>query len=204
MMTKCLAYWYKSSKGLNENSFWGGDDLIDALIDMYDVTAEDNYLVIARDIIDYLIEFGRDYYGYYPSDYNDNYGKWNLDRRNLKPTSFMLMGQAAAASGILRVAYADLYGPQNPVVTGWKMPSDNTILVYPTILNRSGSIHIRMDRDCLSGFTVTLSNTMGYKIREYIRNEEEITLPVDDLVPGMYLLTISCRSLRVTRKIIIN
>lgn len=204
MMTKSLAYWYKASKGLNENSFWGGDDLIDALIDMYDVTEEDNYLIVARDIIDYLIEFGRDYYGYYPSDYNDNYGKWNLDRRNVKPSSFMLMGQAAAASGILRVAHADLYGPQNPVVTGLKLPSMDNILVYPTILKRSAPIHVRMDRDNLSCITVILSNTTGLKIREYIKNEGDFTIPSDGLNPGIYLLTISFQSSRVTKKIVIK
>jgi hypothetical protein len=204
MMAKCLAYWYKTSRGLNENSFWGGDDMIDALIDMYNVTAEDNYLIVARDIIDYLIEYGRDYYGYYPSDYNDSYGKWNLDRRNFKPSSFMLMGQAAAASGILRVAYADLHGPQNPVVTGLKLPSEENILVYPTILCCSESIHVKMEKDYPTGIRVMLSNTIGYKMREYIKNEEEFTISSDGLAPGMYLLTIYCQSLMMTKKILIK
>jgi hypothetical protein len=104
MMNACISYWYRENQGLSEISFWGGDDMIDALVDIYVVTGEKRFFNIARNIVDFLIEYGKDTRGYYPSDYDDNFGRWNLDQRNDAPSSYLMMGQAAAASAILRVA----------------------------------------------------------------------------------------------------
>jgi hypothetical protein len=208
MMEKCIGYWYRPSKGLSEISFWGGDDMIDALIDIYNVTGDNYYLNVAKDIIDYLIGFGRDYYGYYPSDYNDKYGRWNLDRRNLKPTSFLFMGQAAAASGILRVARADQFGPENPILTDISSIDEDQVIVYPTVLNKTGSVNIKLPQAENQTVTITLTDVSGQKVKEVrmqnIPGDEIINFSIDDQKPGLYFITINRQSMIVTKKIIIN
>lgn len=105
MMTSCINQWYTPGQGLSEISFWGGDDMIDALLDMYRETKDEEYYTIAADIMDFLSAHNRDKRGYYSSSYSDATGKWNLYRTNLTPSEIGMMGQAAAVSGFLNVAY---------------------------------------------------------------------------------------------------
>jgi len=208
MMDNCIAYFYRQSDGLHENAFWGGDDMIDALVDFYNVTADGYYLDIAKRIIGRLVAYGKDPAGYYPSDYNDAYGAWNLDRRTANPSSFMLMGQAAAASGILRVAHADLSGPQDPVTTGIRSQTEDQFLVYPTILDPGQSIHVRSFRSAALPLSIAFFDVMGSKIADYtaqdIPSGNELLIPCHDLSRGMYLLTITQGENRITRKILIS
>jgi hypothetical protein len=109
MMQACLARFYTEGKGLRENGFWGGNDMVDALEDLYEASGESSWHGYARDIVAYLIEHGRDAQGWYPSDEDDAKGDWNLDRKTIGPGTVSMMGQAAAASAMLRVAYASAH-----------------------------------------------------------------------------------------------
>ncbi|MFA5815322.1 MAG: T9SS type A sorting domain-containing protein [Bacteroidales bacterium] len=145
MINSCINYWYSENQGFNENSFWGGDDMIDALIDFYEVTAEKPYFNIARDIVDFMIEYGKDTRGYYPGDYDDNFGKWNLDRRDDTPSSYLMMGQAAAASAILRVAKVQ---STLTTVDYTKIPSSNLDKseIFPTVFSPGDPITVRFNK----------------------------------------------------------
>jgi len=130
MMNSCINMWYKPGQGLSEISFWGGDDMIDALLDLYQETAETEFLTIASDIMDFLSANNRDTRGYYAGDYDDATGKWNLYRSNRNPSQIDLMGQAAAASSFLNVAFniENVATETKLVVTPEKI---SNIKVYP-------------------------------------------------------------------------
>lgn len=106
MMEACLARSYAQGQGLKENAFWGGDDMIDALEDLHQATGEERWHAIARDILDYLVAQGRDARGWYPGDEDDARGAWNVDRRQAPAAPVSVMGQAAAAASLLRVAWS--------------------------------------------------------------------------------------------------
>jgi hypothetical protein len=112
MMNACVNSYYKPGQGLREISFWGGDDMIDALEEMYETTADLSWHAIAKDIVDFLITYGRDQHGWYPGDYDDSKGDWNVDRRTVTPSSVLCMGQTAAASAIFNVAFHELHPVQ--------------------------------------------------------------------------------------------
>jgi hypothetical protein len=194
MMGKCVNYWYRENLGLNENSFWGGDDMIDALIDCYEVTGEKEYFYIARNIIDFVIEFGKDSKGYYPGDYDDNFGKWNLDRRDEFPASFILMGQAAAASGILRVADAQsgigtgidsfVHGRSNP----------DHPLVFPNIIQPGIPVTIQFSEtpdQPVQIFLYALNGSLVFKKEISLQsNFVTLALPVTAYYDGTLIMKI--------------
>ena len=105
MTNACLKRSYVPGKGLAENAFWGGNDLIEVLEELYESTGNPAWHETARDIVGWLIAYGKDRAGWYPSDENDARGDWNVDRRAVVPGSTTIMGQAAAASAILQVAW---------------------------------------------------------------------------------------------------
>ena len=105
----CLKRWYTPGKGLSEIAFWGGNDMVEMLVDFYEVDHNPKWLNAARDIADYLIAYGRDRLGYYAASESDAEGSWNLDRRNLRPASVSLMGQACAAAAMLRLAHCEKF-----------------------------------------------------------------------------------------------
>ena len=111
MMNSCINQWYTPGQGLSEISFWGGDDMIDALLYLYRETADEEFYTIAADIMNFLSAHNRDKRGYYASSYSDAEGKWNQYRTNQNPSEIGMMGQAAAASSFLNVAYNSI----NPV-----------------------------------------------------------------------------------------
>jgi hypothetical protein len=105
MTNACLKRSYTEGKGLAENSFWGGNDLIEVLEELYAATGNPAWHQTARDIVAWLITYGKDRGGWYPSDEDDAHGAWNVDRRAVVPGATTIMGQAAAASAILQVAW---------------------------------------------------------------------------------------------------
>ncbi|MFV0590308.1 MAG: LamG-like jellyroll fold domain-containing protein [Draconibacterium sp.] len=162
MMNSCIDHWYKAGQGLSEISFWGGDDMIDALLDMYRETEDQKYFTIAADVMDFVSAYNRDKLGYYASSYSDTEGKWNKDRRNETPSEIGMMGEAAAAGAFLTVAYYSLNpvtaiddiasGTKEPIVNIFpnpassgseiciQLPAKNGLLCDVYLYNQSGQI----------------------------------------------------------------
>lgn len=209
MVNTCIDYWYTPNQGLNEISFWGGNDMIDALIDIYNVTAEEYYLDVAKDIIDFLIEYGRDELGYYPSDYNDAYGRWNLDRRGETPETILMMGQAAAASAMLRVAIAVEYGPvtSNKIYPEHQVAS-NDIKIFPTVLKTGTRLNIQNNGLPSTLREIQVFSTEGRLIHsEALQSEKDwfmhhLILPI--ISPGLYIIQIITSGGKHSAKIIIQ
>ena len=109
MMKACLKAFYAPGKGLREDAFWGGDDMVDALEDLYEATGDLAWHAYAKDIVGFLVTYGKDSQGWYPSDEDDAKGDWNLDRRQVLPGTIFIMGQSAAAAAILRVAFHEAH-----------------------------------------------------------------------------------------------
>ena len=101
---KSLEHWYSASKGFSEIGFWGGNDMIDALLDLYKVDRNPKLLTASKNIMNFLINYGKDKLGYYAGSYNNEKGFWSLDRRSKSPDEVLMMGQAAVASALFRVA----------------------------------------------------------------------------------------------------
>lgn len=209
MVNTCIDFWHTPNQGLREISFWGGNDLIDALIDVYKVTADEYYLDVAKDIIDFLIEYGRDELGYYPSDYDDTYGRWNLDRRGETPETILMMGQAAAASAILRVAVAVENGPvtSNKIIPEHQKTASD-IKVFPTVLTPGTRLNIQNN-----GIPSTLREIRVFSPEgRLIHNEALVTekdWAVHDILfpvisPGMYIIQIVTSRGKHTAKLIIQ
>jgi len=209
MVNKCIDHWYTPNQGLNEISFWGGNDLIDALIDVYNVTADDYYLDVAKDIIDFLIDYGRDELGYYPSDYNDAYGRWNLDRRGETPETILMMGQAAAASAMLRVSIAVEEGPvtSNRLYPGHQTTA-NDIKVFPTILAAGTRLNIQNNGTPATLREIRVFSPEGRLIHnEALQTEKDwfmhdIIFPM--ISPGIYIVQVITSRGKHTAKLIIQ
>ncbi len=107
MADHVLGRWYKPGVGFGEISFWGGNDTIDMLLDLHEVDPNPKWLAAAQDIVDCLIDHGRDTLGYYPMGTGTG-SNWAGDRTAITPTSIQLMGQAAAVNALLRVAQCEL------------------------------------------------------------------------------------------------
>lgn len=206
MTDKSLSYWYRDNQGLNENAFWGGDDMIDALIDMYYYTGDQRYLTVSKDIIDYLIKYGQDALGYYPSDYNDAYGKWNLDRRNAEPATILMMGQAAAAAAMLRLAYAI---ENDPVVSVTEFPDHlitPDIIVYPNIVGGGQELNLKFSEPFPDKIKVGLFTIHGKKVQEKdvasVSGCSNFNFRLHNHAGGIYILVIQNGNTLTTRKLI--
>jgi hypothetical protein len=102
-----LTHWYTAGAGFSEISFWGGNDSVDALMDLHDVDPDPKWLDAAQDIVNFIIDNSRDTSGYYPNGAS-NVGAWNLVRTGTAaPSTVDMMSQAAAANAILRVAWCE-------------------------------------------------------------------------------------------------
>jgi uncharacterized protein YyaL (SSP411 family) len=109
-----LSTWYRPGAGFSEISFWGGNDSVDALMDVHNVDSDPKWLSAAQDIVNFIINNGRDTSGYYPNGAS-NVGAWNLVRTGTAaPSTVDMMSQAAAANAILRVAWCE----QNAACSG--------------------------------------------------------------------------------------
>jgi len=88
----CIKRWVRPSGAMSETGQWGGSDLIDALLDLYDVDKNEKWLSTARRVLRYLHEYCR--------DPNGRYGEnWDVDRRKtpLKQSKLLYIAPAARA-----------------------------------------------------------------------------------------------------------
>ncbi|WP_372652952.1 LamG-like jellyroll fold domain-containing protein [Draconibacterium sp.] len=193
MMNSCINHWYKPGQGLSEISFWGGDDMIDALLDMYRETADDKFYSIAADIMDFLSAYNRDKRGYYASSYSDADGKWNLDRLNENPSEIGMMGQAAAASSFLNVAYSTL----NPVTDVDEIEISEkrqmlTIFPNPVLAGEEISIHLpeKTKTEC----DLYLYNQAGQLMQAFqstdLTDSGQISVFPEITTPGIYFIRV--------------
>jgi len=187
----CLKQWYLPGKGVSEIAFWGGSDLVEMLVDFYEVDHNAKWLDTARNIVDYLIDYGRDQLGYYPGSYSDADGTWNLDRRYLFPNTVQMMGQACAAAAILRVAQATA----TPLATSAAAPKAADLVVLPNpVANR---LTLQADRN-LGGGNVTVFNALGQAV--LTTSASANTLDVSSLAPGVYTVSWLNGEQRLTKR----
>jgi len=181
MANACLRQWYTPGKGVSEISFWGGSDMVEMLVDFYEVDHDAKWLDAARNIVDYLIDYGRDQLGYYPGSYNDSDGTWNLDRRYLFPGSIQMMGQACAAAAILRVAQVTA---ATPLATTSAAAKAAGFEVLPNPVANRLTLYTTRN---LTGGNVTILNTLGQTV--LTAPVAANTLDVSALAPGVYTVS---------------
>jgi hypothetical protein len=189
MANACLKQWYTPGKGVKEISFWGGSDMVEMLVDFYEVDHKTQWLDAARNIVDYLIDYGRDQLGYYPGSYNDADGTWNLDRRYLFPSSVQMMGQACAAAAILRVAQVT----NTPLATTKSAASKAADLFPNPVANR---LTLQAKGKPVAGITVV--NALGQTV--LTANVPAATLDVSALAPGVYTVSWLDGEQRITKR----
>ncbi|WP_321343079.1 LamG-like jellyroll fold domain-containing protein [uncultured Draconibacterium sp.] len=204
MMNSCIDQWYIPGQGLSEISFWGGDDMIDALLDMYRETANERFYTIAADIMDFLSSYNRDKRGYYASSYSDAEGKWNLNRLNENPSEIGMMGQAAAASSFLNVAYST----QNPVTAIDEIKisgKSQTMSVFPNPVSNGQEIYIQ-----LSGKTDVACDIYFYtQAGQLIQTQKSLPVSANGKVnfrpvtgsPGIYFIQLISGAIAYQTKI---
>jgi len=192
MADACLKQWYIPGKGVSEISFWGGSDLVEMLVDFYEVDHNAKWLDAARNIVDYLIDYGRDQLGYYPGSYNDADGTWNLDRRYLFPASVQMMGQACAAAAILRVAQVT----NTPLATTNSAAAKAADLFPNPVTNR---LTLQANRKPVTG-NVLVVNSLGQNV--LTASAPAGTLDVSALAPGMYTVSWQEGEQRVAKRFV--
>jgi hypothetical protein len=180
MANACLRQWYTPGQGVKEISFWGGSDMVEMLVDFYEVDRNAKWLDAARNIVDFLIDYGRDQLGYYPGSYSDADGTWNLDRRYLFPASVQMMGQACAAAAILRVAQVT---GATPLATASPAATLATDLFPNPATNR---LTLQANRQAVAG-PVTITNALGQSV--LTASAPGGTLDVSALAPGVYTVS---------------
>jgi hypothetical protein len=192
MANACLEKWYLSGKGVKEISFWGGSDMVEMLVDFYEVDHNPKWLNAARNIVDYLIDYGRDQLGYYPGSYNDADGTWSLDRRYLFPSSVQMMGQACAAAAILRVAQV---AGTTPLATT-KFAASKAADLFPNpVANRlTLQAKVKLVAD------LSVVNALGQTV--LTTNAPTATLDVSALAPGVYTVSWLDGEQRITKRFI--
>ncbi|RPD45245.1 T9SS C-terminal target domain-containing protein [Hymenobacter sediminis] len=194
MADACLKQWYTPGKGVSEISFWGGSDIVEMLVDFYEVDRNVKWLNAARNIVDYLIDYNRDQLGYYPSSYNDSDGTWNQDRRYLFPASVNMMGQACAAAAILRVAQVT----NTPLATTSPVTAKSTdFMVFPNpVVNR---LSLKANRK-LAGGNVRVCNSLGQVV--IADHTYADSLDVSALTPGVYIVSWSSGVHRLSQRFV--
>jgi hypothetical protein len=193
MANACLKQWYVPGKGVSEIAFWGGSDIVEMLVDFYEVDRNPQWLNAARNIVDYLIDYGRDQLGYYPGSYTDADGTWNLDRRYLFPASVQMMGQACAAAAILRVAQAT--GPNTPLATTSATAPATDLFPNPV----TNHLALTANYKPVTG-KVTVTNALGQLV--LTTNAPAATLDVSALAPGVYSVSWLEGGQRLTKRFI--
>ncbi len=193
MMNSCIDQWYKPGQGLSEISFWGGDDMIDALLDMYRETADEKFYTIAADIMDFISAYNIDKRGYYASSYSDAEGKWNLYRTSENPSEIGMMGQAAAASAFLNVAYNSV----NPVTDVDEIelsPKNQSLTVFPNPAPRGTEMKIKIPEKSGVASEVYLYNQSGQVVQWFesqeVNGDGLITVKPTINIPGVYFVRI--------------
>ena len=207
MMNSCINRWYKPGQGLSEISFWGGNDMVDALLDLYQQTADLKFFTIASDIMDFLAANNRDKRGYYAGSYSDAEGQWSLYRTNLNPSEIGMMGQAAAASSFLNVAFYSVNIPS--AVDGVKTEkTKHAVAVFPNPASRGTKLQIRLPEKAGQACKVSLYNQSGQMIQLYESKQVTggglITLSPAINIPGIYFILVTSESKSYQAKVLIN
>jgi hypothetical protein len=192
MANACLKQWYTPGQGVREISFWGGSDMVEMLVDFYEVDRNAKWLDAARNIVDYLIDYGRDQLGYYPGSYNDSDGTWNLDRRYLFPASVQMMGQACAAAAILRVAQVT----NTPLATTNAVAAKAADLFPNPATNR---LTLQANRRLATG-NVMVVNSLGQTV--LTTTVPAGTLDVSALAPGVYTVSWQDGAQRIAKRFV--
>ncbi|WP_319481812.1 LamG-like jellyroll fold domain-containing protein [uncultured Draconibacterium sp.] len=207
MMSSCINHWYTAGQGLSEISFWGGDDMIDALLDMYRETKEEEFFTIAADIVDFLSAHNRDKRGYYASSYNDIDGKWNLYRTSENPSEIGMMGQAAAASAFLNVAYNSV----NPVTDVDEIEvaqKNQSLTVFPNPAPRGTEMKIKIPEQGGVAGEVYLYNQPGQVVQWFesqeITGDGLITVTPAVNIPGIYFVRVISGAKSYHTKVLIH
>jgi hypothetical protein len=190
----CLRQWYVPGKGVSEIAFWGGSDMVEMLVDFYEVDHNPKWLSAARNIVDYLIDYGRDQLGYYPGSYSDADGTWNLDRRYLFPASVQMMGQACAAAAILRVA--QVAGAGSPLGTA-TFAACRAADLFPN--PAANYLTLAANRKPIVG-NVTVVNALGQTV--LTTHAPTATLDVSGLAPGVYTASWLDGGQRLTKRFV--
>jgi len=206
MTNSCLNFWYRKDAGLNENSFWGGDDLIDSLLDLYKETSDNKWLSAAENIMNFLSLNNRDLRGYYASDYDDSKGDWNLHRTNLNPSQVLLMGQAAAASSFLNVAIHE-----GGITSGVKDLSMSTkpqgVSVYPNPASGSENLKIIVPEAEGKTCNIRIYNQSGQLVQTcdqtILTGGQQLNLNARLRMPGIYLIHVVVDSNSYQSKLLI-
>jgi hypothetical protein len=193
MANACLKQWYTPGRGVREISFWGGSDMVEMLVDFYEVDRNAKWLDAARNIVDFLIDYGRDQLGYYPGSYSDADGTWNLDRRYLFPASVQMMGQACAAAAILRVA--QVTGPSAPLATATSKAANAANLFPNPVGNR---LTLQASGKPVAGITVV--DALGQTV--LTANAPTASLDVSALAPGVYTISWLDGAQRLTKRFV--
>ncbi len=207
MMNSCIDQWYKPGQGLSEISFWGGDDMIDALLDMYRETADEKFYTIAADIMDFISAYNIDKRGYYASSYSDAEGKWNLYRTSENPSEIGMMGQAAAASAFLNVAYNSV----NPVTDVDEIelsPKNQSLTVFPNPVSAGEEISLQIPVKKDAVCTVYFYNQSGQLIQQQNAVQPtadgKVFFRQETSTPGMYFIKLISGGNTYSAKILIN
>jgi hypothetical protein len=192
MADACLAKWYIPGQGVSEISFWGGSDLVEMLVDFYEVDRNPKWLNAAKNIVDYLIDYGRDQLGYYAGSYNDVDGTWNLDRRYLFPATIQMMGQACAAAAILRVAQA----------TNAQLATSNSVAakavdLFPNPV--TDRLTLQTNHKLAAG-NISVINSLGQTVLTVPAPAS--TLDVSVLAPGVYTVSWQEGEQRVAKRFV--
>jgi uncharacterized protein YyaL (SSP411 family) len=177
---------------VREISFWGGSDMVEMLVDFYEVDRNAKWLDAARNIVDYLIDYGRDQLGYYPGSYTDTDGTWDLDRRYLFPARVQMMGQACAAAAILRVAQVT----NTPLATANSVAAKAADLFPNPVTNR---LTLQANRKPITG-NVLVVNSLGQTV--LTTSAPAGTLDVSALAPGMYTVSWQEGEQRVAKRFV--
>lgn len=193
MANACVNHWYRKGAGLSENSFWGGNDLIDMFLDLYHVTSDTKWLDLSKDIMDFLSANNRDLRGYYASDYDDSKGDWNLRRLSLNPSQVLLMGQAAAASSFLNVAISDK-GIYSDVKETEQNARENEMVLYPNPSWGTDEIKILIPDGLASQCIIRIYNQSGQLVRLINENgqtgTQQLAIRTGLKTPGIYMLQV--------------
>ena len=92
-----VAKWVKPDGAFGETGQWGGSDLVDALLDLYDVDRDARWLAAVRRVLRYVHDRTR--------DANGRYGEyWNVDRRGRPLGECKLLYMAPVARAYWRAA----------------------------------------------------------------------------------------------------
>lgn len=92
-----ITRWVRPDGALAETAQWGGSDLCDALLDLYEVDKDERWLRTVRRVLQYLHENGRDPDGRYGEN-------WQAVQKEETLEKFLLLHMAPAARAYWRAA----------------------------------------------------------------------------------------------------